>query len=314
MQIRQWMITHEWMIKYTPQTEWIERRGILVWVAEVFTSLGAGMFLVSLYFNSFWGMLIAWLIIVLLKIPFHIAYFGKPLRFWRTVPPFSNAWRTSWFTRGITFTILFTSFAFVLLVIQFALSNGLLPGTGWEVTLVAFKVLAGITAFLVGIYSGFIMSYCRSVPFWNSALLPLVFIFAGIADGFALIMAVALGGGQVNIMAAEAGSRVLLIVNALIIAIYLWNATYTSSTAKQSVIELIRGNIAPAFWIGVVAFGIIIPIAISVSSYFAGELSVPLLIAAIAFHTIGAFALKYCLLKAGIHNPILPTTTYRTTV
>lgn len=314
MQIRQWMITHEWMIKYTPQTEWIERRGILVWVAEVFTSLGAGMFLVSLYFNSFWGMLIAWLIIVLLKIPFHIAYFGKPLRFWRTVPPFSNAWRTSWFTRGITFTILFTSFAFVLLVIQFALSNGLLLGTGWEVTLVAFKVLAGITAFLVGIYSGFIMSYCRSIPFWNSALLPLVFIFAGIADGFALIMAIALAGGGVNIMAAEAGSRVLLIVNALIIAIYLWNATYTSSTAKQSVIELIRGNIAPTFWIGVVAFGIIIPIAISVSSYFAGELSVPLLIAAIAFHTIGAFALKYCLLKAGIHNPILPTTTYRTTV
>ncbi len=314
MPIRQWMITHEWMIKYTPQTEWIERRGILVWVAEVFTSLGAGMFLVSLYFNSFWGMLIAWLIIVLLKIPFHIAYFGKPLRFWRTVPPFSNAWRTSWFTRGITFTILFTSFAFVLLVIQFALSNGLLPGTGWEVTLVAFKVLAGITAFLVGIYSGFIMSYCRSVPFWNSALLPLVFIFAGIADGFALIMAIALAGGGVNIMAAEAGSRVLLIVNALIIATYLWNATYTSSTAKQSVIELIRGNIAPAFWIGVVAFGIIIPIAISVSSYFVGELSVPLLIAAIAFHTIGAFALKYCLLKAGIHNPILPATTYRTTV
>ena len=314
MQIRQWMITHEWMIKYTPQTEWIERRGILVWIAEVFTSLGAGMFLVSLYFNSFWGILIAWLIIALLKIPLHIAYFGKPLRFWRTVPPFSNAWRASWFTRGITFTILFTSFAFVQLVIQFALSNGLLPGTGWEVTLVAFKVLAGITAFLVGIYSGFIMSYCRSVPFWNSALLPLVFIFAGIADGFALIMAIALAGGGVNIMAAEAGSRVLLIVNALIIAIYLWNATYTSSTAKQSVIELIRGNIAPTFWIGVVAFGIIIPLAISVSSYFVGELSVPLLIAAIALHTIGAFALKYCLLKAGIHNPILPATTYRTTV
>jgi len=55
--------------------------------------------------------------------------------------------------------------------------------------------------------------------------------------------------------------------------------------------------------------GIIIPIAVSVSSYFAGEVSIPLLIAAIACHTIGAFALKYCLLKAGIHNPILPATT-----
>ena len=301
MALRQWMTTHEWMVKYTPQTEWIERRGILVWIAEVFTALGAGLYLVSLYFDSLLGMFIAWLIIVFLKIPPHLIYFGKPLRFWRTVPPFTNAWKTSWFTRGITFTVLFTGVAFI----QLALSYWL-PGTGWEI---AFKVLAGITAFLVGIYSGFIMSYCRSIPFWNSALLPLVFIFAGIADGFALIMAVGLTGGQVNIMAAEAGSRVVLIINALIIAIYLWNATYTSSTAKQSVIELIRGYIALVFWVGVVAFGIIIPIAISVSSYFAGEVSIPLLIAAIALHTIGAFALKYCLLKAGIHNPILPATT-----
>jgi len=136
----------------------------------------------------------------------------------------------------------------------------------------------------------------------------MVFLFCGIADGFALIMGIALAGGQVDIMAAEAGARVLLIISALIMGTYLWSATYTSSTAKQSVIELIRGNIALAFWIGTVALGIIIPLIISISSYFAGEASIPLLIAAIACHTIGAFALKYCLLKAGIHNPILPAT------
>jgi len=292
------MIMHEWMVKYTPQTEWIERRGILVWIAEVFTALGAGLYLVSLFFNSLLGMLIAWLIIVVLKIPLHLIYFGKPLRFWRTIPPFTKAWKTSWFTRGIFFTVLFTGFAFVQLAFSYWL-----PGTGWEIT---FKVLGGITAFLVGIYSGFIMSYCRSVPFWNSALLPLVFIFAGIADGFALIMATALAGAQVDIMRVEELSRVVLVLNALIIATYLWNATYTSSTAKQSVIELIRGNIALSFWMGVIAFGIIIPLVISASSYFAGEASTPLLIGAIACHTLGAFALKYSLLKAGIHRPILP--------
>lgn len=32
------------------------------------------------------------------------------------------------------------------------------------------------------------------------------------------------------------------------------------------------------------------------------------LIVAIALHTLSAVALKYCLLKAGIHNPILPAT------
>ena len=301
MAIRQWMVPHEWMVKPTPQTEWIERKGILVWIAEVFTALGAGLYLVSLFYGSLLGMFIAWLIIMFLKIPPHIIYFGKPLRFWRTIPPFTNAWRTSWFTRGITFSVLFGGCAFIQLIFTYWL-----PGTGWDI---AFRILGGITAFLVGIYSGFIMSYCKSVPFWNSALLPLVFIFAGIADGLALIMAIGLGVGQVDIMAIETVSRILLIVNAIIIATYLWNATYTSDTAKYSAMLLLRGRIALPFWLGVVGFGIIIPLVISVSGFFASEASASLLITAIVFHTLGAFALKYTLLKAGIHSPILPVTT-----
>ena len=74
-------------VKYTPQTEWIERKGILVWIAEVFTSLGAGLYLVSLFYSlidmpdkiidisagltvinmppaSLWGMALAWIIII----------------------------------------------------------------------------------------------------------------------------------------------------------------------------------------------------------------------------------------------------------
>ncbi len=301
MALRQWMVTHEWMVKYTPQTEWIERRGILVWLAEVFTSLGAGLYLVSLFYNNLWGMFIAWLIVVFLKLPPHLIYLGKPLRFWRMVPPFTKAWRTSWITRGMFFTVLFAGFALIQLVLTYWL-----PGTGWEI---AFKVLGGITAFLAGIYSGFVMSYCRSVPFWNSALLPLVFLFVGIADGFALIMAISLAGGQPDIIAAEAVSRWILIVNAILMGTYLWNATYTSKTAKYSAMLLLRGSLAMPFWVGVIAFGIIIPLVISVSSYFAGEASMPLLIIAIALHTIGAFAFKYCLLKSGVHNPVLPVTT-----
>ncbi|MGD0794885.1 MAG: NrfD/PsrC family molybdoenzyme membrane anchor subunit [Dehalococcoidales bacterium] len=301
MALRQWMVTHEWMVKPTPQTEWIEHRGVLVWIAEVFTSLGAGLYLVSLFFNNWWGMLAAWFIVMFLKVPLHLIYFGKPLRFWRTIPPFTSAWKTSWFTRGITFSILFGGIVFIQLIITY-----FFPGTGWDI---ALRVLGGIFAFLVGIYSGFIMSYCRSVPFWNSALLPLILIFAGIADGFALIMAVGLGDAQVNIMAAEAGSRILLSVNAVIMAVYLWNATYTSKTSKYSAILLLKGSLAMPFWAGVVACGIIIPLVVSVSTLFAGEASAPLLIVTIVLHTIGAVALKYVLLKAGIHNPILPTTT-----
>lgn len=154
-------------------------------------------------------------------------------------------------------------------------------------------------------YSGFVMSYCRSVPFWNSSLLPLVFLFNGIADGFALIMAIGLAGAQVNIAAAEASSRIILTINAIILTTYLWNANYTSKTSKYSAMLLLKGSLARPFWVGVVAFGIIIPLGISLLSVFAGEASIPLLTAAVTLHTISTSALKYCLLKAGVHNPVL---------
>ncbi len=305
MALRQWMVTHEWMVKYTPQTEWIERRGMLVWIAEVFTSIGAGLYLVSLFYNSVLGMFIGWLIIIFLKMLPHLIYLGKPLSFWRALPPFTKAWRTSWIARGMIFTMLFLGFALVHLVLAH-----FLPSTGWEI---AFKILGGIAAFSAGIYSGFALNCCRSVPFWNSALLPLVFILAGIADGFALIMAIGLGNAQIDILSAEAGSRILLIANTIIVAAYLGKAIYASKTARHSAMLLLRGNLTVPFWVGVVAFGIIIPLAISVSGYFNGDASIPLLIVAIALHMTGAFALKYCLLKAGIHTPILPVRTSAST-
>ncbi len=40
---RQWMVPHEWMVKPMRQTEWIDGRGLLVWLAEVFSALGTGL-------------------------------------------------------------------------------------------------------------------------------------------------------------------------------------------------------------------------------------------------------------------------------
>ncbi|MFC1941689.1 NrfD/PsrC family molybdoenzyme membrane anchor subunit [Chloroflexota bacterium] len=298
---REWMVTHEWMVKPTAQTEWIERRGILVWFAEVFNSIGAGLFIVSLIYNNLYGMLIGWLIIVFLKLLPHLIYLGKPLRFWLMLPPFSNAWKTSWVSRGIIFTTLFCGFAFMLFLLTY-----FYPGTGW---VIALKFLSGIMAFLTGIYSGFALSYCRSVPFWNSALLPLLFLFTGIADGFAFIVAISLFDTQVNAMTAEVGSQITLIVNIIIIVSYLWNATCASKTAKNSAMLLLRGSLALHFWVGVIVCGIVIPLAVSIYNLLNGEIAIPLLIIGVAFHTIGTFSLKYCLLKAGLHNPLLPVTT-----
>jgi protein NrfD len=309
------MVTHEWMVKPMAQTEWIEGKGLLVWLAEVFSALGTGLYLVSLFFGvreefaltAFWAGLFGWLMIAFFKLPLHLAYLGKPWRFWKSFPPFSGAWRTSWFARGIVFTMMFLAFGVIQLVMEGLIAYGVTTSSGvWAVNYV-FMALAGVFCVMTSIYCGFAMSYCKSVPFWNTGLLPIVFLFMGIADGLALIMGVGLVTGQDVVALAESVTRIMLILNSLLIAAYLVNANYQSETAELSVRELVRGRLAWVFWLGIVALGIVVPFVISVASYFTGsEAATGLLVFAIICHTIGAFSLKYGVLKVGIYRPLLP--------
>src|SRR4030065_450912 len=91
------------MVGYTRQTEWIDRRGIFLWIAFYAGGLGGGLYLVSLYFNSLWGMFVSWAIIAVIKGGAHLIFLGKPLRFWRIV--FRPG--SSWLSRGIIFVLSF---------------------------------------------------------------------------------------------------------------------------------------------------------------------------------------------------------------
>jgi formate-dependent nitrite reductase membrane component NrfD len=285
--------THEWMINYTRQTEWIDRRGIFLWIAFYAGGLGGGLYLVSLFFNSLWGMFVSWLIIAVLKGGTHLIYLGKPMRFWRIM----TRPNSSWLARGFIFVVLFVIFAGIQVAISYWLPGG--------VAEIAFKSLAGISAFAITVYTGFVLNTVKAVPFWNSALLPVLFVLCGVLSGFGLSVAIAIGGGNVDLGVAETGSRWLLIINALLIAIYLWSAANRETTGKQSVMEQVRGSNAPVFWVGIVVLGIIIPLVIAFSSYFIGEVSSALLIFGVACEIAGGLALRYCVLKAGAYKPLV---------
>lgn len=290
------MKPYEWMVEYTPQKDWIEGHGKFIWLAEVFGMLGGGLYLVSLYFDSLAGLFIAWLTIVALKGGFHLVHLGHPLRFWRLfLKP-----KTSWLSRGLVFVAFFTLFGLLQLI-----SSVWLPGTRW-VTL--FKILGGMMALLVAGYGGLVMNYVNGIPFWNSALLPLLFAAFGILGGLAVIMLIGLWG-PVDLTTVLRFAPVFLLVSACLTALYLWSATYMGPAARRSVKELLQGRLAIPLWLGVGLCGAAFPAGSSLYMVLADTPSRPLLVITAIAILIGLFSFNYCLLKGALYRPLTPTAT-----
>jgi sulfite dehydrogenase (quinone) subunit SoeC len=291
---RQWMVTHEWMLKGQRQSEWIDNRGILLWLAFYTGGLGGGLYLVSLFFNDLTGLFIGWFIVAVLKGSFHFIYLGKPSRFWRLV----THPQTSWLSRGLLFVAGFAGFG----IIQIALSYFLPDQT---VAILALKVVAGIFALCVATYTGFVLNNVKGVPFWDLPVLPLLFVACGILGGFGMTVAIGVFDSNVNMAAAEMGSRIMLIINVLLIVAYLLIASRKEVVGKQSVLYQIRGSISPVFWTCVVALGIVIPALIAIYSLFSGEATPAVLIFGTVCEIIGGAMLRYCVLKSGMYNPVI---------
>ena len=250
---------YEFMVKHTPQKEWVAGPGILIAFAFFLGGISGGLYLVSLYFNNMPGMFIGWLLAILMG-GLDMVHLSKRRRFWRMfLRP-----QTSWLARGFIFVMLFIGFA----AIQLALFSWL-PGTATETI---FKVLAGITAFAVTIHSGFVVSYVSAVKFWDSAIIPVLSVISGMLGGLAILLAVSLGGDYAQIALLQNILRVALVVYTLTIAIYLLSTAYAGSVAKSSVIWIVRGSMAPVFWVGVISMGVIIPLAILLSTWISSAL------------------------------------------
>ena len=287
---------YEWMVKLTPQREWVERRGILLFLA-MFFGMGAAAYLISSLFDSLLGMLIGLLIVNILFGGLHFAYLGKPLRFWRMLlRP-----QSSWISRGLIFVILLNVTGIICMAMVYWL-----PGTGVHS---AFKAISAVFAILTCMYTGFVMSYVRAIPFWNNGLLPVLIVVHEILGGFGVALIVGnIAGASLDITIIEKWSRVALFMSAILLAIYLWNATYSMRPGPQSAMVLLRGpkEFSLPFWVGVVLLGIILPSIIGWYSHYAGEFASLLLFVGIVCELIGGLALRYCLLKSAFYAPLLP--------
>jgi len=284
---------YDFMVKPQQQKDWIDGRGNFIAFAFFLGGISGGLYLASAYFDNLLGMFIAFLLAACMGLSY-MMHLTHPMRFWRMLMKPG----TSWIARGFIFIFLFLGFT----VLQLIFSQWVPDATAIITTL---KVLASIFAFAQSIYTGFAVSYVSAIKIWNTAIVPVLFVTCGLTGGLAILLAVMIGQDSTLITQLENVIRVVLIALAIIIGVYLWNTTYSSVSARDAIKRLIGGSLAPLFWVGVFLFGIIVPVAISVITYFT-EAPSALMITAVVSEIIGGLALRFAILKAGMYTPLLP--------
>ena len=284
----------EFMVKYTPQRDWIEGHGIMVAFALFFGGIAGGLYLASLYFDSTIGMFVAWLFAMATGLT-DMAHLSKPTRAWRML----FRVKSSWITRGFMFITLFIGAAAIQLAIrQWA------PGAAAAETF--FKVVAGIFAFGVAVYSGFVVGFVGAIKLWNSAIVPILFVVAGLTGGLGILLLASQGQSAAQVTEIARASFFVLAGYAVFTAIYLWGSSYGNTNAQDSVKRILTGEVSMIFWMVVVVIGMIVPLGLIAPFAFSTTVSAAAYIIAGACIIVGGVGLRYVILKAGVYSPLVP--------
>lgn len=284
-------------VRPVAQREW----NILILLAFFFGAVGTGLFLVSAFFNFTFGVVLSLLIVAICMGYPHLIYLGRPLRFWRMLTSWS-AFRRSWLTRGMWGWVLFMVFG-----VLYALSLGEFTWLPWTSQSMAGRVMLGIAAVasIWGmIYVGFVMAQSPAIAFWNTPILPVLFLIYGFIDGIDLTLVLLAARGETLAVNIELLGQVeLLLVILTIVFLWAYLSLMSSSRlgAREAVRRLIKGELAFIFWGVVVVTGLVIPLVVGIYSFMVG---VPLIITGLVglLALIGAVYFKYVILRSGFYE------------
>jgi formate-dependent nitrite reductase membrane component NrfD len=205
----------------------------------------------------------------------------------------------AWISRG---TIVLTTFI-ILGAIQIGTwiwpFQGLADYPSLHLILNLFNGLFGI--FTV-IYTGFLFDTTRSIPFWSTPILPLLFLVSGISTGvFALILSLLLSGitSRQWIGVLSLFDAFLLLFEALIIFFYL-HGMHEVTAARTSVQRLVKGDLSVPFWVGVILIGLVIPFLFEI--IWRGEPSAMVLASLCGL--AGGIYVRYVVVTGAVKEPL----------
>ncbi len=302
-----------------PQEEWKGMIAIYLYLA----GMGAGSFII--------GTLIGWFNVKLdLPILSSVDLFGHALNLssvpilwgpvmvaigapflildlgikWRFIYACLNP-RTSWVARGFIILSIFIVLGLILLAKSVLPFEWLHPESVlWRIP----EIIAFIFAFGTAIYTGILLKATKSIPLWNTSLLPLLFLVSGLSTGSMAMILSTLGTGFFShdaraLKVLMGGEQVLVVVEGVVLYLFLSRRYRAAEQGKDSVRLLLFGEIKMIFWGGVVVLGFIFPVILeNIASFFPGN--VALIFVAGTLLLWGGFFLRLGILRAGIREEI----------
>lgn len=266
-------------LRFEAQSQW----RFLILVAFFTGGFGAGLYIASWALDFRLGMVLGLFLVAIIKGGAHIAYLGRPERFWRAV----KRPRTSWISRGIISMGIFVIAGAMYVILK-------LPALGW---------LAVAAAIVVMIYTGYLMAFSPSIPFWNNALLPVLFLIFSAESGTALAIPLYASFVGKPIAILEMVEVALLVLVAIIIFSYLYGAYHSSVSSREAVALLVRGKLALGFFLSVVVLGLAAPIALEIVPGI-GAISLGTSWLAALLCIQGAIFFRWAVLRAGVYAPV----------
>lgn len=254
--------------------------------------LGGGLYLVYEFFHLPAFVALLSIGLVMAGGAVLLSELGHPLRAWRAIArP-----RTSWISRGVLCVTVFV-LAGSLSVAPAFTAFSWLPWSEESLAGSALGIIAGLCALMIILYPGFILSAPRSIPFWNTPFIPVLFLTHSLmgASGIVLL-ASPVGALQGSLSAIESLAAVLIVVNLAMISIFLFAMNHGGLSARESVRLINQAPLGRTFRLGVLLVGMIIPLGIVLwlrSAVYAAGAGI----------LIGGILFRYCVLKAGVYVP-----------
>lgn len=168
------------------------------------------------------------------------------------------------------------------------------------------KVLAivgSVLSLCLAAYTGFLLGAAVPFPLWSNAALPVLFVISGGSAGLAAVLIV---GRIVNKAAvADMGELdrmgvVLPIAELFVLFCMLVAVGSTSIEGAATVQSLTTGAYAPAFWIGLVAVGLLMPLGIGAYASKTKSHGAVLGYVANGGVLVGGFLLRYLVIMAAV--------------